>query len=197
MLFRSREKPDVWTRVRTALWPRVSWRRSVQYMRHRVLRLSGSPHSVALGVAIGVGISITPLLGFHIVIAIAIAFLVGGNLVGAALGTAFANPLTYPLIWASTYRVGRAIVGGKLHFRHGSDVPTGLAEKSFSALWPVIKPMLVGSVPIGLAAGAITYLIVVSATSAFRSMRRERLAERRRQKADEAAARPQTAERMP
>ena len=190
MLFRSRQQPDLMTRVRTALWPRVSWSRSAQYFRKRVLRLSGSPHAVALGVATGVAVAFTPLLGLHIVIAIVLAFLIGGNLLGAALGTAFANPLTLPFIWASTYRLGRAIVGGPLHFRHGGDVPTNFATKSLYAVWPVIKPMLVGAVPLGLVAGAITYVIVIMATSGFQKMRRERLATRRRENQDQAEQPP-------
>jgi len=176
MLFRSRETPDPLTRIRTAIWPTRSWSRSFEYFRKRVLRLAGSPHAVALGVAIGVAIAFTPFLGFHILIALPIAYLVGGNLVAAALGTAFANPLTIPFIWAGTYRLGRFFVGGPAHFRSGGDVPANLAEKSLHAIWPVIKPMIVGSVPLGITAGIIAYFIVLMATSGFRAMRRERLA---------------------
>ena len=196
MLFRSREKPDLWTRLRTAVWPRVSWRRSAQYMRHRVLRLSGSPHSVALGVAIGVGVSCTPLIGFHTLLALAIAFLAGGNLIGAALGTVFFNPLTAPFIAAAAFRLGRIFVGGPTRFRSGGDVPANLVDKLIHGAWPWFKQAAVGGIPLGLIAGVITYIIVVTTTSAFQRVRRERLAQRRRQKADEAAARPQTAERI-
>jgi uncharacterized protein (DUF2062 family) len=187
MLFRSREKPDLWARLRTAMWPRVSWQRSLQYFRKRVLRLSGTPHSVALGVALGVSVACTPFFGLHTIIAIAIAFLVGGNLVAAALGTAFGNPLTYPFIWASTDLLGHLIVGGKApHFRHLAWLKAPLAE---------FKPMLVGSVPLGLVAGLVAYIVVVMATSAFQNMRRQRLAETRRQQKIESASRPQVVER--
>lgn len=195
MLFRSREKPDLWTRLRTAVWPRVSWQRSIQYFRKRVLRLSGTPHSVALGVAVGVGISCTPLIGFHTIIALAVAFLVGGNLVGAALGTVFFNPLTAPFITAADFRLGRVFIGGPAHFRSGGDVPANLAEKLLHGAWPWFKQAAVGCIPIGVIAGAIAYLIVVTATAAFQSMRRERLAERRRQNNVVAPAKPQAAER--
>ena len=42
----------------------------------------------------------------------------------------------------------------------------------------------------------IAYIVVVMATSAFQNMRRERLAERRRQNNGVAPAKPQAAERM-
>jgi uncharacterized protein (DUF2062 family) len=179
MLFRRRTQQDTLTRLRTAVWPSVSGSRSVQYFKKRVLRLAGSPHAVALGVGVGVAAGFTPFLGFHIIIALPIAWLLGANLVAAALGTAIANPLTIPFIWASTYRLGRLIVGGPSHFRHGGDVPVNLAEKSLHAIWPVIKPMLVGSIPLGIAAGIVAYVMVLLATRAFRAMRTERLAARR------------------
>jgi uncharacterized protein (DUF2062 family) len=190
MLFRTREKPDLWTRLRMALWPRVSWQRSIQYFRKRVLRLAGSPHSVALGVAVGVGVACTPFFGFHTVLALGIAFLVGGNLIGAALGTVFFNPLTAPFITAAAFRLGRMFVGGPKHFRSGGDVPANLVEKLIHGAWPWFKQAAVGSIPLALICGLVAYIIVLVATSAFQTMRRERLAERRRQNETSVPARP-------
>lgn len=186
MLFRAREKAPLHYRVRLAVWPRVSWSRSLQYMKKRVLRLAGSPYAIAAGVGVGVFSAFTPFLGLHIVIAVVIAFLIGGNLVAAALGTTFANPLTLPFIWASTYKVGHLIVGGP-SFAGADDVPANLAEKTIGAIWPVIMPMTIGSIPLGILTGALFYVIVFFATRAFQTMRRERLAEKRRQRSDAAA----------
>lgn len=183
MLFRSREQPDLVSRVRLAIWPRVSYSRSARYVQKRVMRLAGSPHAIALGVAIGVFSAFTPLLGLHILIALAIALPLGANLIAAALGTAFANPLTIPFIWASSYKLGRMLIGGA-HFRGGGDLPHNFAERSLYAIWPVIKPMLVGAVPLGLVTAAIFYVLVFFATRGFQAMRRERLAIRRRQQQD-------------
>lgn len=180
MLFRSREQPDWWTRFKLALVPRVSYGRSFEYFRKRILRLAGSPHAIAAGVAAGIFAACTPLLGLHIIIALIIAFFIGGNLIAAALATTFANPLTIPVLWASSYKLGHVILGGG-RFRGGGDLPRNFAEKSMHALWPVIKPMLVGSVPIGIVLGLVFYVVVFYATRAFQAMRRERLAERRRE----------------
>jgi uncharacterized protein (DUF2062 family) len=180
MLFRSRQQDAPLTRLRLALWPRVSWLRSAQYFRKRVVRLSGSPHTVALGVAIGVAVSFTPLLGFHIIMALGLAWLAGASLVAAALGTAIGNPLTFPFIFAATYRLGRVFVGGPTPITGGSDIPENLAEKSLHSIWPVIKPMLAGSIPLGLVAGVVAYALVAVAIRGFRAVRAERLAARRR-----------------
>ena len=181
MLFRRRQQQHPLSRLRVAVWPSVSWSRSAQYFQKRVMRLTGSPHAVAFGFAIGVAVAFTPFLGLHIILGIGIAYLVGANLVAAALGTAVANPLTLPFILASTYRLGRVFVGGPAHFRNGSDVPANLAEKSLHAIWPVIKPMIVGAIPLGLAAGIAAYVVVLLATRAVRTVRTERLAARRRE----------------
>lgn len=85
--------------------------RSLRYMKLRLLRLSASPHSIAAGVALGIGVAWTPFLGVHIIIAMALGFLMRVNLVAAALGTTFANPLTFPFIWASTWELGHFLLG--------------------------------------------------------------------------------------
>ena len=115
MLFRRREAESRYQKLRVWLWPRRSWSRSTRYIIHRVRRLSATPHAVALGFAAGVFISATPYAGFHIVMASTLAWIIGGSIVGAVLGTFVGNPLTYPLFWVSSYEVGHVILGGGPH----------------------------------------------------------------------------------
>jgi uncharacterized protein len=185
MLFRRREPADLWDRMRTLLWPRRSFSRSFQYFIKRIVRLSGSPHTVAIGVAAGVFTSVTPFVGFHFIIAIAIAYIIAGNMIAAALGTAFGNPLTFPFIWGATLGLGRYILTGA-HASKGPPVALGhmLYQLDFVTLWkPVLKPMIVGSVPLGLVCALGAYFITRSATVAFRDRRRLRLAEKARKRA--------------
>jgi uncharacterized protein len=178
MLFRRREEQGYWDRFRLWLWPRVSWRRSALYYIKRILRLSGTPHAIAFGVALGVFVSFTPFLGFHIGITLVIAWLVGANAIAGALGTAIGNPLTFPFIWASTYKIGTLILRGvsrvpPAHLEHD------ITHRSLAEIGPLIKPMLVGALPLGLTAGAIVYLLIYKAVSAYQETRRRRLAGRR------------------
>lgn len=179
MLFRRRETPSVWARLRTAIWPRHSWSRSVRYFGKRVLRLSGSPHAVAAGVAAGVFASFTPFVGLHFIISFIFAFLVGGNMLAAGIGTFVGNPLTFPFIWASTYSLGSHILGQSgavaLH-----EIRYAIAHRSFEVLWPIVAPMMVGAVPIGLPIALVFYIVAFFAVRAFRDLRRERLDARRR-----------------
>ena len=180
MLFRRRETQTLWARLRTAVWPRHSWSRSARYFGKRVLRLSGSPHAVAAGVAAGVFASFTPFVGLHFIVSFVFAFVVGGNMLAAAMGTFVGNPLTFPFIWASTYSLGSQILGQSnalaLH-----EIHYALVHRSFEVLVPIIVPMLVGAVPIGLPIAVVFYVVAFIAVRAFRDLRRERLEAQRRE----------------
>src|SRR5262245_40083291 len=160
MLFRRRNKLNLTDRLKETLWPRGGWSRALRYFGKRVLRLNGSPHTIAIGFAAGLFVAWSPLFGLHYALALACAFVVRGNMLASILGTTIGNPLTLPAMWALDYKVGELLLGAKhrrlpLHFEEES-----LAHKSFEALWPIFKPMFIGSIPLGLVSGAIAYFIV-------------------------------------
>lgn len=184
MLFRRRKPADLWERVRTALWPRRSFGRSAQYFAKRVLRLTATPHAIAAGVAAGVFASFTPFVGFHFVIAAIVAWAMAGNVIASAFGTAIGNPITFPFIWGATLQTGRFII----HDPHqpGDEMTVGLMLRhlEFSQLWdPILKPMTVGAIPLGIGAALLFYLVTRYATITFRAQRRKKLAERARRRA--------------
>lgn len=185
MLFRRRKPADRWERLRTYLWPRRSFWRSAQYYIKRVLRLTATPHAIAIGVASGVFVSFTPFIGFHFIGAAVIAWIIGGNIVASAIGTGIGNPLTFPFIWGATLEVGKFILYGR---HSGEIVPLHLGkvllDREFSQLWdPLLKPMTIGSLPIGLLFAFAFYLLTRSAVVTFQEQRRKRLAERARRRA--------------
>ncbi|MBI1384541.1 MAG: DUF2062 domain-containing protein [Rhizobiales bacterium] len=176
MLFSRRKPEGILARVRVALWPRRSWSRSMRYVLKRVRRLRGSPYFIAFGFACGAFVSCTPFVGFHFIIAAALAYIGRGSMIASAFGTAVGNPLTFPFIWVSTYQLGNAILGGTGRFsdeqlKHGFatlwESMTAFSSEAFVAaanvLWPLMKPMLVGSVPIGLAVASVIYLVMYRA----------------------------------
>jgi uncharacterized protein (DUF2062 family) len=179
MLFKRRERAGLGERVRVALWPRTGWRRSASYYRKRTLRLSGTPYAIAIGAAAGAFASFTPFMGFHIFIALAASWLLRGNLIAAALGTAIGNPLTFPFIWAATYQLGTVMKGGSLDSLP-ERLDRNLADRSLWDILPLIKPMMIGALPLGLAAGAAVYLLVFQTVGAYQRQRRDRLASKSR-----------------
>ena len=150
------------------------------------MRLDDSSHAIAIGVAAGTFISFTPLMGLHIILAAALAWVLRGNMVAALLGTAVGNPFTFPAIWLASYRTGSFILG-RATKREGA--AENLADVFLNAhgpwhdviigMWhPLIWPMLVGGVPLGLVAGAVMYGVTRQGTGAFQAARRRRLAKR-------------------
>ncbi len=190
MLF-GRKKPVTWGEtIRVSLWPRRSWGRSAKYVSKRVLRLTASPHAISAGVAAGVFASFTPLLGLHFIIAFVVAYIIAGNFLAAASGTFFGNPITFPFIWASTYNLGNFILSGETPVE-GGDGSTGLEGVSFfdnglSGIWdamigiwdPVIKPMMIGGIPLGICFGIIGYIVTRWAAGLFHTARKKRIAKK-------------------
>lgn len=182
MLFRRRQRPTNIERLRVAVWPRHSWVRSTRYYGKRVLRLTATPHAIALGFAAGAFASFTPMVGFHFIISFALAWVVRGNLIAAALGTSVGNPLTFPFIWASTYKVGQLILGGKQPGSHEEvheEFMTRLLDHSIDVLLPMFKPMMVGAIPIGLVVGTVCYVLVYKSVEVYQHRRRAVLARSR------------------
>lgn len=179
MLFRRRQPLSYSTRLRELVWPRKGFSRPFQYFGKRVLRLSASPHAVAAGLVAGVVSSLTPFVGFHFIIAFALAYLISGNMLAAALGTAVGNPLTFPFIWAATWEVGRAVLGQQGPSAGATDLHHLWHEFGIAHLWePVLKPMLIGAVPLGAISAIIVYIGTYIAVDRFQRKRRGRLSER-------------------
>lgn len=190
MLFRRRKKPSWADRLREFFWPRKGVTRPARYLAKRILRLSASPHAIAAGVAAGTFSAFTPFLGFHVILAFALAYLMAGNLLAAALATTVANPLTIPFIALATFRLGEILLGIR---STEAITAAGLFHKlehlEFSELWqPVLKPMLVGAGLLGVLAAIFAYGVTRFAVRSFKARRHARLLER----AGLAAARAQS-----
>jgi uncharacterized protein len=175
-MFRRRVELHPLERLRELVWPKLGWKRAFQYGWRRVWRLSGTPHAVAVGVAAGAFASFTPFLGFHFMIGFAVAWLCRGNLIASAFGTFVGNPLTFPFIWIATYDVGYWLL-------HGAEAPNEPAMsidmfsgQAFEGILPVLVPMVVGGVPLGLACAGVTYYLTRSTVEAYQTQKREKLA---------------------
>ena len=168
--------------MRTALWTRRSFGRSFQYFIKRVLRLTATPHAIAAGVAAGVFASWTPLLGFHFILAFALSYVLAGNMVAAALGTTFGNPLSFPFIWTLTIKIGNMLIGVEtgVHQKH-VNLETLLRHLDVKQLWdPVLKPMLIGAIPPGVITGIAFYILTYWGVRAFQMRRKSKLEARAR-----------------
>lgn len=202
MLFQRRTPPNWKEKLRVAVWPRRSWARSLKYLAKRVLRLTASPHAIAAGIAAGVFASFTPYMGLHFLIAFAIAYIIAGNIIAAAAGTFIGNPISFPFIWAATYSTGNLLLYGEMGHGGPEETLNGLKEIDFwevgfaglrdvvISIWePVLKPMSVGAIPLGIAMGCLAYVVTRYAAIAFQLSRRRMLAEKARHLKEKAIAR--------
>lgn len=192
MVFKRRDKPPFWDRLREVMAPRKGWRRGYLYLGKRMQRLPDTPHRIALGFAAGVQASFTPFFGFHFVIAAALAWVFRGNLLSSAVGTFMGNPLTFPLIASSSFYMGRAITG--IHIEppaHGY---------GFGWLWDnldaIFLPYLVGGLLPGLVASVSCYFAVRPMVAAFQARRRGLLMDRAKARMKEHAARAAKARKL-
>lgn len=111
MVFRRRDRPPIHVRAREFLLPRTGWRRALEYIGHRVRRIPDTPHRIALGFACGVMVSFTPFFGLHLAGSVALAWLLGGNMIAALIGQIVGNPVTLPFIALISMSLGRRILG--------------------------------------------------------------------------------------
>ena len=176
-------------RLREWVAPRKGWSRGVRYLHARLQRLSGSPHSIALGFACGVLTSFSPFFGLHIVLAMLLAWMLRVSVVASALGTAVGNPLTFTIIVPSAVQAGRWLLGQQSQPGHSlAEVNEAMASPAVILVhWSefldsLLLPYAVGGMAIGLPASLGTYLVLRPVVAAYQLARR-RLAIARRRKA--------------
>jgi len=181
-VFGRRKRRRLFHRLSGLLWPRSGWRRAVTYIAHRIGRLPGSPYSIASGFACGVAVSFTPLFGLHSGMAILLAWMMGGNILAAFIGTTVGNPWTFPFMWIASYRVGEwllAIDGlGEESLMHAFarifdtlwDDPVQAAED----LWPILLPTAIGGIPLGIVSWFVTYYPLRRIVARYQQIRAQR-----------------------
>lgn len=174
MLFRRRNPPRWSEKLRVWLWPRRNWKRSSRYITHRLRRLRASPHEIALGCAIGVFSSFTPFFGLQFIFAALLAWMTRSSILASALGTFFGNPLTFPFMWYGSYHLGNWVLGLTPKSQDTIDLSGEIFGKSYDQIWPILQPLLVGALPLGLIFGTIAYFLVRKAAEAYRNKRQAR-----------------------
>lgn len=80
-----------------------------RFLEYKILHIDDSPHKIALGLAIGLFIAWTPLLGLHILLAIALSVLLRANKFAALVSVLVGNIFTFAFIYYPAYLVGRVV----------------------------------------------------------------------------------------
>ena len=193
-MFRRRKPLSMVNQMRSFLWPTRGFKRLFSYFFQRIIRLPGTPASIAIGFASGVAASFTPFLGFHFIIGGALAMLLRGNVLASAIGTFFGNPWTFILIWLADYEIGVGVIHA---LGYGSDLRVLSIEElgivmghvlqfmSFSGAvtWEnltidfeqVFLPMVIGGIVLGVVAWVVSFLLTFWAVKGWRVHRAKRM----------------------
>ncbi|MCH9844210.1 MAG: DUF2062 domain-containing protein [Alphaproteobacteria bacterium] len=89
-------------------------KRNFMYHWHLLNRVKGSTRQIAMGCAIGAAISMTPLIGTHIILGGILALITRSSIVAMTIASViFGNPWTFPFIFWVNYRIGSLFVDVK------------------------------------------------------------------------------------
>ena len=127
--------------------------RLIKLQKYKIIKIKDFPESVAIGMAWGVAVSFTPLLGFHLIICYLGTWLMKGNLIAATVGTIIGNPWTFPFIFYLDYKVGTTIFLERIDFY---EFKISFFVEHFEDLF---YPTLLGSFPIAVIVWFVTFYI--------------------------------------
>ena len=148
------------------------WKRRFRLYYLRMMRLQGQPSKVAGGMAIGVGIGLTPTIPLHTILAVTIAFLLRKSKLAAALGVWVANPFVFPFIYLVDYKIGLLITGMQGPFLDFTDVS---ASSLLDLGWDIAYPLFTGGLLLALISIIPTYILTKRAVHMYRARKIKRM----------------------
>ena len=156
----------------------LRWWSSPRTLLRYILMLDDTPHSIALGTAIGMFIGLTPTVGIQMILVMVVAGLTSRlfqfNRVAALLTVYISNPLTVVPIYWGLYEVGTIFVGGHLSREHFAGI---LEYNTLGEWWETIvalgvevgEPLLVGTCIVATLGGVVTYPVMRWLLQSFRA----------------------------
>jgi len=131
-------------------------RPQVRAMIKMLLGSGEDPAVIARGCAVGFFVALSPLLGLHTVMSIALAFLLRANRLAAILASWVCNPFTLVPMLYFEFKVGELLLGETVPFPENIKTLSDI----FHASSHVALPLLVGGHLAGLVAAVVSYPIV-------------------------------------
>ncbi len=149
----------------------------------RFVRIRGNPREIAWGLAAGIMIGMTPLMGLHTIMVLFIAALFKWNKISAVIGVYISNPLTAPFLYTVTYYIGAKIIG------NGNDLslPTGEGFVGFINFLlrapDIFWKMFLGGFLLGLPLAVMGYYISYNILEKYQEEIRRKLAKTKQKRA--------------
>lgn len=143
--------------VNPGLWMRLKRWLAAHHL--TLMTLPDTPHSIALGAAIGMFFGFTPLFGLKTLLSIVGAWLCKGNKIAAVITVTLHDLLLpfVPAIFLWQYRMGMWALYGRVPQRPGFRHVALRDYMEWTTFLTVGRPLLVGSLFLALPAAVVVY----------------------------------------
>jgi len=143
--------------------------RTVKYYYLRFLRLRGDPRDLALGVATGVFIGITPTIPLHTILVLLLALVLRASKVAGLIASLLvSNPLTFFFQYYFSFRIGTALLQRDPSWNRVRGVLDLVSQEA--GFWPVLTALgdlgretllvlLLGGVVLALPPALVSYFV--------------------------------------
>lgn len=152
--------------------------RLTRFVYHDLLHADDPPQRLALGMAIGMFVAFTPTIGFQMVVAGFLSWLLRGNQVVSVAVVWISNPATMVPIFWYCYRIGCAILAldpiGRAWWAELTHPPYGWwAAITFywSRFVEIAGPLWLGGMIVGFVCAYFTYYVVCHGIRYYRAQR--------------------------
>ena len=157
--------------------------RTVRYYLLRFMRLRGTPHSIALGAAIGAGVGIAPTLPLNNILTLTFTLLFRVNPIAGILGaTVFSNPLTFAPQYYLSWKIGDFLLPGRLRWERMHTVIQHVKDQGIMDSldmmrqlgWDALLVLMTGGIIIAIPVAVFTYAVAYRFSLKFRQKRRDK-----------------------
>ena len=143
-------------------------RRAVRYYYLRCIRLQGSPHSLAMGAAVGAAIAVTPTLPLHTIMIIPATLLLRINTIAALIAaTIISNPLTFAAQYYLAWKIGDLLLPHRLTWERLQQVLALTKEAGFVEGTKILSHLSIDAILVMLTGGIILAVPLAVATYFF------------------------------
>lgn len=160
----SSRRTHVLQRWKELVWPSMGAGAWLRWLTLTLIRQAENPYKIAMGFAIGVWVSFTPVLGTHLILAGVACWLFRASFFAAFAGSWIGNPWTYYPMWLAGYEVGRVLLNTpRVNIEAMLSAGMNLKIIEYNAevlLHDVFVPALLGGWLVGVPVSAVFYFLV-------------------------------------
>jgi uncharacterized protein (DUF2062 family) len=154
----------------------LKWWSDPRTLLRHVLMLDDTPHHIAMGVAVGIFIGMTPTVGVQMILVMIFAFLSNPlfqfNRVAALITVYISNPITMIPIYWFDYKVGTFFVEGTVSRDEFQQI---FEYDGFTEWWATIVglvvdigwPLAVGTAVVSTVSGVVSYPVILWLVRSF------------------------------